>query len=82
MITEDKILHFAFSIVIALFGALLTFMSPGLAAMSLVIGVAVAKELYDYFTDRGTPEIWDIVFGILGGLVALVIIEMIEWPIM
>lgn len=75
----DKLLHFLFSIAIGLFGALLTLMPPDMAAMTLVAGVAVAKEIYDYMTGKGTPEFSDIIYGILGGMVSLVIIESIKW---
>lgn len=39
---------------------------PG--AMLVVFAVAVLKELYDSVSGRGTPEVSDVVFTVLGGL--------------
>lgn len=67
-IPADKVAHFASGTI--LFALAL----PGIGAqyaMALVIIVGFVKELYDALNrEHHTPDVWDVVATILGGLTA------------
>ena len=63
----DKQAHFLAGASIASTVALYGFPVLGL---SLTVLAAIVKELYDA-TGKGTPDIWDAVATVLGGLVVL-----------
>jgi hypothetical protein len=70
----DKFMHFVCGLVIA---ALLT---PFIGAYSIVVVaiVALLKEIYDYLhKDIHTPDFWDWVATVLGGLVGFVIVALL-----
>ena len=70
----DKQMHFACGLVIA---ALLT---PFIGAYSIVVVaiVALLKEIYDYLhKDIHTPDFWDWVATVLGGLVGFVVVALL-----
>ena len=70
----DKQMHFLCGLVIA---ALLT---PFIGAYSIVVVaiIALLKEIYDYLhKDIHTPDFWDWVATVLGGVVGFVIISLI-----
>jgi hypothetical protein len=70
----DKQLHFACGLVIA---ALLT---PFIGAYSIVVVaiVALLKEIYDYLhKDIHTPDFWDWVATVLGGVVGFVVVALL-----
>ena len=63
LIPIDKKLHF-----LAGFGVAAMALPLGIVeAMAAVFTVAVAKELYDYFSGNGTPEWQDIAYTVAGG---------------
>ena len=67
-IPSDKVAHCLGGVVLFAIGKLFGY---GLALA--VIG-AITKELYDYLhKDTHTPDLWDAVATILGGLLGLVI---------
>ena len=73
-VPADKQMHFIGGLVIA---ALLT---PFIGAYSIVVVaiVALLKEIYDYLhKDIHTPDFWDWVATVLGGLVGFVVIALI-----
>ena len=73
-VPADKQMHFIGGLVIA---ALLT---PFIGAYSIVVVaiVALLKEIYDYLhKDIHTPDFWDWVATVLGGLVGFVIVALL-----
>lgn len=43
----------------------------GVWSLLIVLIVAILKETYDKYTGKGTPEIMDIVFTMVGGLLGM-----------
>lgn len=73
-VPADKQMHFIGGLVIA---ALLT---PFIGAYSIVVVaiVALLKEIYDYLhKDIHTPDFWDWVATVLGGLVGFVVVALL-----
>ena len=73
-VPADKQMHFISGLVIA---ALLT---PFIGAYSIVVVaiIALLKEIYDYLhKDIHTPDFWDWVVTVLGGLVGFVIVALL-----
>lgn len=73
-VPADKQMHFLCGLVIA---ALLT---PFIGAYSIVVVaiIALLKEIYDYLhKDIHTPDFWDWVATVLGGLVGFVIVALL-----
>ncbi len=73
-VPADKQMHFICGLVIA---ALFT---PFIGAYSIAVVaiVALAKEIYDYLhKDIHTPDFWDWVATVLGGLVGFVIVALL-----
>jgi hypothetical protein len=69
-IGEDKKLHFMAGILTVVIAFLLGV--PIFATVLILCGVAVGKEVVDYL-GYGTPDIWDAIFTILGGVAILVL---------
>jgi hypothetical protein len=72
-VPADKQMHFICGLVIA---ALLT---PLIGAYSIVVVAVIAllKEIYDYLhKDIHTPDFWDWVATVLGGLVGFVVVAL------
>ena len=67
-VQQDKLMHYFVGTLLAL--VLVPFI--GFYSMILVASIAVAKELYDYYSGKGTPELLDIVWTVLGGLVVVI----------
>jgi uncharacterized membrane protein YccC len=73
-VPADKQAHFLCGLVIA---ALLT---PFIGAYSIVVVaiIALLKEIYDYLHKNiHTPDFWDWVATVLGGLVGFVIVALV-----
>lgn len=73
-VPADKQMHFIGGLVIA---ALLT---PFIGAYSIVVVaiIALLKEVYDYLhKDIHTPDFWDWVATVLGGLVGFVVVALL-----
>ena len=73
-VPADKQMHFIGGLVIA---ALLT---PFIGAYSIVVVaiVALLKEIYDYLhKDIHTPDFWDWVATVIGGLVGFVVVALL-----
>ena len=73
-VPADKQMHFICGLVIA---ALLT---PFIGAYSIVVVaiIALLKEIYDYLhKEIHTPDFWDWVATVLGGLVGFVIVALL-----
>lgn len=64
MIEYDKALHFMVGVLIYAF----THFIDEQFALLLVILAGVGKEIYDHYSQKGTPEIMDIIFTVAGGL--------------
>jgi hypothetical protein len=72
-VPADKQMHFICGLVIA---ALLT---PFIGAYSIVVVaiIALLKEIYDYLhKDIHTPDFWDWVATVLGGVVGFVVVAL------
>ena len=65
---KDKLLHF---IAGALIGLLANAFVIYQFAILIVLLAAVTKELYDYFSKKGTPEIADAFATFIGGFIAI-----------
>lgn len=65
----DKLYHFQAGILIYIFSSI--FLSAFIA-MIPVIAIGAIKELYDLKSNKGTPDIWDFIFTVLGGLTLLI----------
>lgn len=39
-----------------------------------VIIIGGAKEIYDWYSGKGTPDVWDFIWTIFGGAVGLLIL--------
>jgi hypothetical protein len=66
----DKQYHFIAGLIIYTIASL--FMQP-LPAMIPVIAIATAKEVYDYVSGNGTPDIDDLLYTIYGALPLLIL---------
>ena len=67
LFSSDKWLHLAAGFIIAFFVGL--FGGYGLSAGILA---AAGKEIYDKFSKKGTPEVWDFVFSVVGVLAGII----------
>ena len=65
LIPQDKANHFIYGNILCFFFSL--FFIP-LVTITFIVIIALGKELYDYKTKTGTPEIKDIVWTIMGAL--------------
>ena len=65
LIPQDKANHFIYGCI--LYFLVSTYLTP-IQAMGVVTLTASIKELYDYKTKTGTPEIKDIIWTIMGAL--------------
>jgi hypothetical protein len=70
MIPKDKQYHFIAGLLIYLWSQLIFTIW---VAMIPVIAIATAKEVYDYISKKGTPEINDLLFTIYGSIPILII---------
>jgi len=70
MIPIDKQYHFIAGLLIYLIAQL--FLSTW-SAMIPVIVIATAKEVWDYVSKKGTPDINDLLFTIYGALPLLIL---------
>lgn len=69
LIPVDKANHFIAGTIIYCLAIL--FLSP-ITALIPVILAGGAKEMYDYWTDKGTPDFNDFIFTILGAIPVLI----------
>jgi len=76
-IANDKKQHFIGGILLAIFGAGLTFLPWWGSALALTVAASVAKEIWDKVTGRGTPEVLDAVAGIAGGSLATILLYLL-----
>jgi len=66
---HDKALHFIVGVLIY---AAAHFISPAVGMIAVTVA-AVGKEVYDYMNrDRHTPDAWDAVATIAGGVIGFV----------
>jgi hypothetical protein len=66
----DKQYHFIAGLLIYLIAQ--SFMTP-LWAMLPVVAIGTGKEVYDYISKKGTPDINDLLYTIYGALPILII---------
>lgn len=70
LIPVDKANHFIVGTIIYVLASFI--LSPIFAIIPVVI-VGLAKEIYDYITKTGTPDMIDLLFTILGALPPLIL---------
>jgi hypothetical protein len=70
LIPVDKANHFIAGTLIYVLSAII--FSPIFAIIPLVM-IALGKETYDYITKKGTPDVIDFLFTILGALPPLIL---------
>jgi len=66
----DKLYHFFAGILIYIFFDLFF----DIWNIIPVIIIGGAKEIYDWYSGKGTPDWWDFIWTIIGGIVALLIL--------
>jgi len=66
----DKQYHFLAGFCIYIIAQL--FMQP-IPAIILVIAIATGKEVYDYVSGKGTPDVNDILYTIYGAMPLLIL---------
>jgi hypothetical protein len=66
----DKQYHFIAGMIIYIIAL---FFMPPIWAMVPVIAIGTAKEVYDYISKKGTPDINDLLYTIYGALPILII---------
>lgn len=64
----DKLLHFFYGAMVGV--VVVLFVSPVYALMAVAL-VAALKEAIDYISKKGTVDIFDIVWTVVGGAVAI-----------
>jgi presenilin-like A22 family membrane protease len=69
MIPKDKQYHFFAGFIIYLFSQ---FIFTIWFALIPVIAIATAKEVYDYISKKGTPEINDLLYTIYGAIPTII----------
>jgi hypothetical protein len=69
LVPQDKANHYIYGSVIYFITSLC--LSP-ILSLIVVLLIAFLKELYDYKTKKGTPEVMDIVWTMIGGLTIMV----------
>ena len=67
LLASDKWLHLAVGFIITFFIGLF---SP-LWGFTAGILAAAGKEVYDKVSKKGTPELWDFIFTVIGVLLAI-----------
>ena len=73
-VPADKQMHFLSGLIIAVI------LSPfiGLYSIAVVAVIATAKELYDDMNkDIHTPDIWDLVVTVAGGILGFVLVNLL-----
>ena len=77
MLPHDKANHFIYGLII--FGIFKIIFTPliGIVVCSIF---GISKEIYDYFNrDRHTPDFYDALITIIGGVIGLLILIDISW---
>lgn len=69
-IGSDKYLHFIVGMIVA---AIMRLHVGALAALTAVVIVMVAKECVDHFMRKENFDLTDALFGIMGGVVILIL---------
>jgi hypothetical protein len=64
----DKLYHFIAGVIIYIF---FNFVLNNWLSMIPVIVIGGAKEVYDYYSKKGTPDWWDFIWTVIGGLIVL-----------
>jgi len=70
MIPKDKQYHFIAGFLIYLWSQ---FIFTIWIALIPLVAIATTKELYDYFSKKGTPDVNDLLYTIYGAIPLLII---------
>jgi hypothetical protein len=66
----DKVYHFTAGFIIYILSNILM---NDWWSMVPVIVIGAGKELYDYYSKKGTPDWWDFIWTVIGGLILLIL---------
>ena len=66
LIAQDKANHFIYGCIICFLSGLV--FNP-INSILITFLIALSKEIYDKLSKKGTPEILDIIYTIIGGLI-------------
>jgi hypothetical protein len=69
MIPTDKKLHLLAGIIIA---SIFVHTSP-ILSIGMVSLIAISKEVYDKVSGKGTPELMDILYTLIGGGIPIIL---------
>lgn len=75
LLASDKWLHLAAGYTIATY---IGVFCP-IAGLTTAIIIGGLKEIYNRLTKKGTPELWDFLFTVLGAVVAFLNILLLRW---
>jgi len=65
----DKLYHFFAGIMIyIIFNLILSYYHPIIP----VIFIGAGKEIYDFYSKKGTPDWWDFIWTVIGGILAMI----------
>ncbi len=88
IIKKDKWLHFIVGIVLGFFGLWLSLIFKAKLFIMIILGlgipfiIGIIKELiYDKLLKKGTPEIMDVIFTFLGGIIITLVFVIIHFLI-
>lgn len=77
-IPRDKILHFVVGFFLSSIVYTLT-KGNVISSLSIALAASIAKELYDYYNPKNQVDIWDAVATFAGGIVLVVLIELLKF---
>ena len=66
----DKVYHFFAGMVIYIFFNI--FFNTWISIIPVMV-IGAAKEIYDFYSKKGTPDWWDFIWTVIGGLVILLL---------
>jgi hypothetical protein len=66
----DKLYHFTAGVIIYIFSSII--LNNWLSMIPVII-IGAGKELYDLYSGKGTPDWWDFIWTIIGGIFVLLL---------
>jgi len=66
----DKLYHFIAGVIIYIFSSII--LNNWLPIIPVIL-IGGAKEAYDYYSGKGTPDWWDFIWTIIGGAFVLLL---------
>jgi hypothetical protein len=66
----DKLYHFIAGVIIYIFSSIV--LNNWLPIIPVIL-IGGAKEVYDYYSKKGTPDWWDFIWTVIGGAFVLLL---------